>query len=72
MSYRQKDGLFVLDPNFKQSKNERVEQFGFTVSYTGNVLAIGSKMLTVCLNLSDPHSPKKKTGPTYVNDPYPT
>ena len=41
--YRQKDGLFVLDPNFKQSKNERAEQFGFTVSYTGNVLAIGSK-----------------------------
>ena len=31
--YKQKDGLFVLDQTLNSPKNERAEQFGFTVLY---------------------------------------
>ena len=41
--YRQKDGKFSLDQTLHSPKNERGEQFGTTISYDGNVLAIGSR-----------------------------
>ena len=67
--YRQKDGLFVLDQTLNSPKNERAEQFGFTVSYTGNVLAIGSKNADSVFESSFDLYSEKKTGSTYVNDP---
>ena len=67
--YRQKDGLFELDQTLNSPKNERAEQFGFSVSYTGDVLAIGSKNAdSVFESTFDLYSEKKK-GTTYVNDP---
>ena len=67
--YRQKDGKFILDQNLYSPKNERAEQFGTTISYTGNVLAVGSKNADSIFESTIDVFSKKKEGLTYINDP---
>ena len=67
--YRQKDGKFVLDQNLHSPKNERAEQFGTTISYTGNVLAVGSKNADSIFESTIDVFSEKKEGLTYINDP---
>ena len=67
--YRQINGAFVLDQTLNSPKNERAEQFGFTVSFDGNVLAIGSKNADSVFESTFDIYSEKKAGSTYVNDP---
>ena len=67
--YRQKDGKFILDQNLHSPKNERAEQFGTTISYTGNVLAVGSKNADSIFESTIDVFSEKKEGFTYINDP---
>ena len=67
--YRQKDGKFLLDQNLHSPKNERAEQFGTTISYTGDVLAIGSKNADSIFESTIDVFSEKKEGFTYLNDP---
>ena len=67
--YKQVDGKFVLDQKLYSPKNERAEQFGTALSYTGNVLAVGSKNADSIFESTIDVFSKKKEGSTYINDP---
>ena len=67
--YRQVAGKFTLDQTLYSPKNERAEQFGTTVSYTGDVLAIGSKNADSMFESTIDAYSLKKTDSNYINDP---
>ena len=67
--YRQVQGKFELDQKLYSPKNERAEQFGTAISYTGDILAIGSKNADSIFESTIDVYSQKKEGSTYVNDP---